>query len=422
MATTGTPLPPSCGCGSPYLPGAPVRLWNLLRADGRPERCHVPTAEALLASASASTGLTDFGQPTFTRPLCEFLAAVHETGQLTPFGRFYTEQLLLGLLRNRLFIERASRLGSPVSDPGDPLVIMGTPRSGTTFLHELLSRDRRNRCLATWEALQPAPCPSGWRRHPWTRRIRGRVAAAGIQCLAPSLRRIHRVRASAPDECGRLMMHQFTAHSLATSYDVPGYLGWLLRQDLRDAMRYHHRVLQLLGVGSHGERWVLKNPLYTTAIDALLEQYPGARFIQCHRDPLQAIPSQCSLMMAIRSITSSRPDAGAIGSQATRIVTRGLEEAAAVRERHHPARFLDIHYPQLISDPLATVDRVYSHFNLPLASGARKAMRQFAAHSRRRRREHMYSLAEYGLDPYTLHKSLRHYCSRFRVAPEHPLA
>ena len=44
-----------------------------------------------------------------------------------------------------------------------PLYILGFPRTGTTLLHILLSRDPAARWLRLWEGLHPAPHPSRWR-------------------------------------------------------------------------------------------------------------------------------------------------------------------------------------------------------------------------------------------------------------------
>jgi hypothetical protein len=38
-----------------------------------------------------------------------------------------------------------------------PLFVMGMPRSGTTFLHRLLTADTSNRAPRVWEAIHPYP-------------------------------------------------------------------------------------------------------------------------------------------------------------------------------------------------------------------------------------------------------------------------
>ena len=40
-----------------------------------------------------------------------------------------------------------------------PVFVIGLPRSGTTFLHNLLTQDPRNRSPLTWEIMFPSPPP-----------------------------------------------------------------------------------------------------------------------------------------------------------------------------------------------------------------------------------------------------------------------
>ena len=49
--------------------------------------------------------------------------------------------------------------------------------------------------------------------------------------------------------------------------------------------RWHEKVLQLLQSGGVRGRWQLKSPQHALALEALVAQYPDARFIVTHRDP-----------------------------------------------------------------------------------------------------------------------------------------
>src|SRR6202034_3820873 len=87
-----------------------------------------------------------------------------------------------------------------------------------------------------------------------------------------------------------------------------GYLKYLLHgADLREAYEYHARVLKLLQWGSPPRRWTLKWPCHLLALDAIANVYPDATFVVTHRDPVQALASNCSLASMLRQ--GARPDA-----------------------------------------------------------------------------------------------------------------
>ena len=60
---------------------------------------------------------------------------------------------------------------------------------------------------------------------------------------------------------------------------------------MRPAYRYHRQFLQLLQWKHPRNPWVLKSPAHLWSLDELLGEYPDARFIQTHRDPLRMLAS-----------------------------------------------------------------------------------------------------------------------------------
>ena len=63
---------------------------------------------------------------------------------------------------------------------------------------------------------------------------------------------------------------------------------------------------------------------------------------------------------------------------------------------------------------MATVERIYAHFALPLDGGVADAMRaHVAANPQSKHGRHDYSLAEYGLDAETVRARFSEYTSRF---------
>jgi len=177
---------------------------------------------------------------------------------------------------------------------------------------------------------------------------------------------------------------------------LPSYSAWLRRQDWTGAYRRHRRNLQLIGLPDAGCRWVLKNPSHLFALDALLRVYPDAQIVQTHREPGTAIASVCSLAAQASAGWSTTFTGAVVGRDQLELWASGLERFSAERARHDPARFFDVHYDDLVADPVGTAEAVYAHFGLPFSGAAADAMRALAARGGASS-AHRYTLADFGL-------------------------
>jgi hypothetical protein len=240
-----------------------------------------------------------------------------------------------------------------------------------------------------------------------------------VNYLAPSFKVIHETRIDGPEECGRLLMNEFTYQGFAGVFNVPEYLQWLLNCDFVQAIGYHHKQLKLLQAQHGGKRWLLKGPCHLATIGPLMELYPDMHIIQTHRDPVKAIPSECSLMAALRGITSDELDGAEIGEQATALLSHDLARGAAAREKHDPSHFYDVYYNDLIKNPMTVLQGIYDHLKLPLTFETASKMRaELKESSQNKCGLHRYSLKQFSLDGDALRELFYWYYQRFNVPIE----
>ena len=120
---------------------------------------------SLLATASANTGLTDFGDDDpgdhWREHFGALIEAIEREADLNLLGRLLTRSDLLIYLQNRLQVtdwyKRHPEIESELIR--EPVFIVGLPRSGTTILHEVLAEDPQFRIVKKWEALFPVRRP-----------------------------------------------------------------------------------------------------------------------------------------------------------------------------------------------------------------------------------------------------------------------
>ena len=379
--------------------------------------------ETLLAAARASTGLADFGDPWFREPLRRLIDSYENEAKLTVLGRVIARRDAVRLLENRLRLCDALKR-NPAIERGEvrrPIFVLGLPRTGTTILHELLAQDPANRVPMTWEVFHPFPPPERA-----THDTDPRIAAveqhfAGIDRLLPDFKRMHPMGALLPQECVALTAHDFATMIYHTSNRVPAYQAWLESADLRPVYASHKRWLQHLQWKCPADRWVLKSPGHLWALDALLDVYPDALFVQTHRDPLKVVAPLTSLVTTLRGLASNDVDPIEIGADWTERLAGGLEASMRTRDRARlgPDRVIDVQFREFVGNEIETVRRIYEHFGLAFSAEAESRMRAFiAANPKDKHGAHRYRLSDAGLDATTERRRYRAYQERFAVPSE----
>jgi len=400
-----------------------VRLYNGVRRVADRVRGATPRfdEEALLEAARRATGLDDFGEGPWREAFRVLLRAYDEESRLNPFGRMMVEQELGGVLRNRLALERAFRDEPSLRTLAveRPIFVLGLPRTGTTALHFLLGQDPARQVLEYWLAAAPGPRPP---RERWRADPRFKQAARGLAItywLDPGLRAIHDLTAEGPDECRHLFLQSFLDHTFDSNATIPGYTRFFEAQDMRAAYERHRDVLRWIGSSAPGRQWVLKYPAHMRNLATLLEVYPDACIVQTHRDPARVLPSVCSLVTGWRGIYEDWIDPVAIGGWQLDTYAGWLESAAHVRARSDPARFFDLHFRELVGDPLGAIARLYEHFGLGLSEAAERRMAEWhAANPQGRHGGHRYRAEDYGLSTGAIRERFGDYLERFGVERE----
>lgn len=379
--------------------------------------------EKLLAAARKRTGLQNFGEPTFRQPLERLLASLEEEAELTLLGRMVARGDVLGLLENRLRLVDAFARNPEIAEAPirRPIFVLGLPRTGTSILHELLALDPRNRVPMSWEVKYPFPPPERARytTDPRIRRVEEELGR--VDKLSPEFKKMHRMGAELPQECVAITSLAFASMIFDTQYRVPSYQAWLDAADMAPAYRLHRRFLQLLQWKCPGERWVLKSPGHLWALDALLDEYPDARIVQTHRDPVRVLSSVSSLITTLRGLASDAPDLQEIARHWTGLMADGLSRTMHVREsgRLSDDRVVDVRFAEFMKDPIGEISRIYRHFGDELDGAAAQAMRRFLdANPSDKHGAHTYTFADTGLDLAEERARFRAYQERFSVPTE----
>lgn len=212
-----------------------------------------------------------------------------------------------------------------------PLILVGSPRTGTTLLFSMLAADPGARAplysevLAHPKIVPPFETYSGASDGVYDSLIEAEEAADD-ECpgMWEEIRASHPSYLDRPDEDWYLLE---AAGLFVSGYNLVGLMGevpeqsdkdtesdltdplipilsrhgkWWFRRDNKSfAYTFHKRYFQILqhqrAPGSH---WVLKAPIHSLFMEALAEAYPDANVVFTHRAPLSVIPSYCRCTVA----------------------------------------------------------------------------------------------------------------------------
>jgi hypothetical protein len=189
--------------------------------------------------------------------------------------------------------------------------------------------------------------------------------------------------------------------------------------DQRSAYEHHRRTLQVLQSGGVRGRWTLKSPHHAIALDALTAVFPDAKLVMLHRDPVVLTASVCSLIRSLSGTFSDADHTRYIDEHWAAVLEQCMIRVDGFRDAHPEHPIIDVHYADLVAEPVETVRAMYKAVGDELDDGAAQAMARYVAtHQKGRFGVHGYDLDELGLDGGQLAERFAGYIERYGVARE----
>ena len=371
----------------------------------------IASASELIDRAVSATGLADFG-PDGWREGLERLVATMSEREFGPKAERRMEHRLAGVLASRLKVEHWIATHPEVLDQKveGPVFILGLPRTATTALQALLCNDPQWRYLRDWEADEPVPPPVAGEEHsdPRVQALTANHDDGGVG------QNLHIHEAGGPVDDAALLRLDF--HNQELGWPAASYTRWWRDSDMSSAYAYHERVLKLLQSRRPPNRWLVKAPWHNFHIESLARQYPGARFVMCHRDPAQVIPSVASLVTTVHRafMGEAATDPHAVGSFVLEHLSISIGRVMQFRKLHGDDRFINVRHGQFNADPFGTVEHIYDWLGTGLSEEARATMS--AWHERNRKGahgEHRYSPEDFGLTVEAIRERFATYITDF---------
>jgi hypothetical protein len=246
-----------------------------------------------------------------------------------------------------------------------PLFILGHWRSGTTYLHNVLSLDPTLGYFSTFHASLPGIFLGN------ESRIRSFVASS-----LPEKRPMDDV-AMGPelpqeDEFALAATTPYSAnHGMCFPRNADYYNRYIFMDDVSQAVKdewkeaYEH-LLKKETLYRGGKRLVLKNPANTARVQLLLEMFPDAKFIHIYRNPYHVYQSMMKLLLNLVPLMCIQkpPKIDEVERQILGVYKRMYEKYFNEREAIPTKNLVEIRYEDFIQKPVAHLNKIYTNLHL----------------------------------------------------------
>jgi hypothetical protein len=263
---------------------------------------------------------------------------------------------------------------------GDPVIIVGHWRSGSTYLHQLT-----NLCP---ELAAPTMFHIG---NPDSFMSSRKIIEPVIQLHMRSKRTVDNVAMGLDepqeDEFALLRM---TTHSPVEKLIFPEGDDYFLKesdfmpprdahQEWKDALVTFCKKIYL----QTGKRVVLKNPFHSMRIPLLRELFPRAKFIHIHRNPLKVIPSTVRMWTIVGEQNTLKdnftpPPIEQVCEVHNRMLWKIREDFKALPESDRT----EIRFEDLEQQPLDMMRQVCSFLDMPFTKEYRQNLEHFLSSTR----------------------------------------
>lgn len=246
-----------------------------------------------------------------------------------------------------------------------PVFIVGHWRSGTTYLHELLSQDPQFCYVSLWNTL----LPDSFLIFEQMKKFLSR--------FLPSKRPMDEIKVEMDgpyeDEAALAVLLPWSffhcihfPRNAEEQYQKAVHFNGLSTEEKAQWKATYLTFIKTVIFANKGKRLLSKNPSNTARIPTLLELFPQARFIHIYRDPYMVYLSTKKMrhnvlnQLALQDTSEDDIEKHVINDYIG-LMERFFEQKKTLANN----QLVEIRYEDLIADPLSQVKQTYQQLKLP---------------------------------------------------------
>ncbi len=245
----------------------------------------------------------------------------------------------------------------------EPIFILGHPRSGTTHLHYLMSKDKSKAFCTLYQGLLPHSFLVG-----------GNAMRKMISKSIPKTRPQDEVKINidSPKE-EEFAIATMSGVSYLMTFYFPKFAmkhfedGVLFKNDKRKKLWQTNfkYFVQKLSFAHEGKQLILKSPANTGRVKEILDVFPDAKFIYIHRNPIEVYQSTVRLYEKVIQETSFQEvEKEYIEEYIVSSYRLMLRKYKLEKELISKGSLTELSYGSLLQKPILELEKIYSDLNL----------------------------------------------------------
>jgi len=290
-----------------------------------------------------------------------------------------------------------------------PLFILGNLRSGSTFLHRLLSRDSETfTSLTIWD-IYLTPSVIQKKITQFFSRLDNKLGGHLHHLLYDFDRRtlgkfkIHPISFFQPEEDENILFHIWDSFWVSFLFpfmdELPNYQHFdeaLPPQHKRRIMAFYKSMLQRHMYANGKKYYVAKAPAFSAKIETLAEFFPEARIIYLARNPLDMLPSTISWINYARRVFTQPKETYLYLDEIVDFTQHWYRHPLKYLDSHPSPRHLILKYDDLIQRPEHVLHSFYEQFGYPDKPGLDDIVDHAVKETLSFHSDHVYSYEEMG--------------------------
>ncbi len=291
-----------------------------------------------------------------------------------------------------------------------PLFILGNLRSGSTFLHRLLSRDSETfTSLTIWD-IYLAPSVTQKKITQFVARLDNKFLGGFLHRALRAFDRrtlgkfkIHPISFFQPEEDENILLHIWDSFWVTFLFpfmdEFPNYRHFdeaVPPKHKRRIMTFYKSMLQRHMYATGKKYYVAKAPAFSAKIETIEEFFPDARIIYLARNPLDMLPSTVSWINYARGVFNKSQVKYQYIDEILDFTRHWYAHPLQYLDSHPSPRHLILNYDDLIQRPEHVLHFFYEQFGYPDKPGLERIVDQAVKETLSYNSDHAYSYEEMG--------------------------